>query len=169
MRDQLMFFQSVLKHNKFKPVVFGLCIAISGWLCACSPQTESKYTCEITPQKDTDESLRKELIRLLEGIVVPKVAFDNVPVLNAIDWLSDNGRQTISYIDFTTNSNSTASLSLTNATVSLSMTNASFLAVLDKICEQSDRYWGFHGRVLMTLPRSAVTEGEYWIKRASTK
>ncbi len=121
------------------------------------------FFCEVVQRNGHDELLRAELICLLNDTVIPIVHLNNTPIVDAINWLATCKQQTIKYLAL--ENNTTNTLLFTNRTVSLSMTNAPFLKILDKICEQSDRYWGFNGRVLMTLPKRFVQEKSDWIIR----
>jgi hypothetical protein len=119
--------------------------------CGCLRTMPQKYSREITPQKNRDESLRKELVYVLDRIIISRVSLKGVAVEQAIDWLSANGQQTICVINF-----GRADQTYANSVVTIEMSRVTFLEVLDEICRQSSRYWGFKGRVLMTLPKSYV-------------
>lgn len=142
--------------KKVKIVFLWLCIFSLGVLCACALYKEPTFKREITPRDSSDAACRSEMIRLVNDVSFPKVSFDHATPAEALDWLSKNGNVGISSLNLTT-----------NLTVSFTMTNAHFLAVLDQICDQSDRYWGFGGRVLMTLPKSIVDERADWIRRGA--
>lgn len=122
-----------------------------GGICSCSSYLEPKFSREIVPREHEETLCREELIRSLNGIVMSKVSFDNTSIAEALDWLAQNSGVGISSLYFETNFN-----------VTVSMTNVTFLNALDHICEISDRYWGFAGRVLMTLPKKNVSENPKW-------
>ena len=95
-------------------------------------------------RRDHNPVLRDKLHFLVNRNLIPSVNFTDVPVLDAMRWLSKQCGQ--SYSAWLTDENAT------NRVVSLSLTNVTFLAAFDEVCEQSDWYWGFFDRRFMTFP-----------------
>ncbi|MFA7174721.1 MAG: hypothetical protein WC340_15165 [Kiritimatiellia bacterium] len=117
---------------------------------------------EIIYIKNYDDTVRFKNVKLLETIKISSVEFDDTPVLEAIDWLAYSGQQTISYLDFNTHSDFS---STTNKTITLIMKNTTFLTVLDEICGQSERSWGFNENILMTLPDHYIRDNNDWVSK----
>lgn len=134
--------------------------------CGCIQSQDYKFNHEVIHLKtyDRNESLRN--VKLLEEIGIASVEFNQTPVLDAIDWLAERGQQTISYLDFNTHCNV---CSTTNKTITLNMKNTTFLTVLDEICGQSKRSWGFNQNVLITLPNDYLRSSNDWILKAYYK
>jgi hypothetical protein len=94
--------------------------------------------------------LRDKLHFLVNGHLIPSVNFEDMPVMDAMRWLSKQCAQ--SYSAWLTDENAT------NRVVNLSKTNATFLATFDEVCEQSGWYWGFSDRILMTFPAAHLDQ-----------
>lgn len=101
-------------------------------------------------RRDHNPVLRDKLHFLVNGHLIPSVSFEDMPIMEAMRWLSKQCAQ--SYSARLTDENAT------NRVVNLSMANVTFLAAFDEVCEQSDWYWGFSDRIFMTFPAAQLDQ-----------
>ena len=101
-------------------------------------------------RRDHNPVLRDKMHFLVNDGLIPSVNLTDMPVMDAIRWLSKQCAQ--SYSARLTDEDAT------NRVVNLSMTSATFLSAFDEVCEQSDWYWGFLDRILMTFPAAHLEQ-----------
>ena len=101
-------------------------------------------------RKDYNPVLRDKLHFLVNDGLIPSVNLIDMPVMDAIYWLSKQCAQSYSA--------RFADENATNRVVNLSMTNVTFLAAFDEVCEQSDWYWVFFDRRFMTFPAAHLEQ-----------
>ena len=99
----------------------------------------------------------KEARIFMDKTVYPRVAFSNMPTSDAEAGLVHNSS---TYSPNPPWGQSISSLYDTDehTTITLSGTNLSFAEILNAICEQSDRWWGFRESILMTYPDKSKPE-----------
>jgi len=87
----------------------------------------------------------------MDKTVYPNVDFRNTPTEDALSWLVQHSSE---YSPNPPWGQSISSLfdNDRRTTITLSATNMSFAEILNAICEQSGRAWGFRGSILMTFP-----------------
>ncbi len=153
--NRFEFVYKILKLRIFKILFFVTCLF---YFPACVKLNENKFDHEVVYVSTYNPDNRIKNIKLLNDIVIERVEFCHASLYEAVDSLARSGHQSISCIDFPVNN----CFPTTNRTINISMTNASFLEVLEKICEQSERYWGFNGNILITMPIEYVQKNYEW-------
>jgi hypothetical protein len=133
------------------------------------PAPLPKYRRELV-QTDHDPDLRRDMFLIVNRKPIPHVKFVDMPVSDALGWLSKRQSVSVSSVFDPDEPEGVAGLppdhgvydlaSQGKARVDLDMTNTTFLAVVDEICRQSDRHWGFLDKIFMTFPASRFRQGE---------
>lgn len=92
----------------------------------------------------------------MDKTVYPKVEFSNIPTGDALSWLVHYSSE---YSPNPPIGQSISSINIDpNVTITLSASNLSFTEILNAICDQSNRWWGFRGSILMTFPNANKEE-----------